>query len=76
MNDVIVRKHVATPLDVVGDLRIGVDEIRVDVLRVLERRHGDQIGDRHFVVAGQKVFAGKKIVLEQLMASDIFLPVF
>ena len=76
MNVVIVRKHVATPLNVVGDLRIGVDEVRDDVLRVLERRDGDQVGNRHFVVSGQEIFSGKKIVLEQLMTSGVFLPVF
>ena len=75
MNVVIVRKHVATPLNVVGDLRVGVDEVRDDVLRVLDCRDGDQVGDRHFVVSGQKIFAGEKIVLEQLMTSDVILPV-
>ncbi len=45
MNDIIVRKHVATPLDVAGNLRVGVNELCVDVLRVLEGGDGNQVGD-------------------------------
>lgn len=75
MNDIIVREHVATPLNVAGDFRVGVDELCVDVLRVLEGGDGDQVGDRHFVISGQEIFSGQEIVLEQLMTLDVFLPI-